>query len=236
MIRTILTIVIIVGLAELAAPQGESTLINESGDAGCEFVWNNLDHLLSEMSRNPTATATVDISGKAGDLAGNFYWEQMVRNYLSRRHPRDRWSVRRAAWGTERRFEYWLTHPGATPPVINEATWSFEYPADTKPFIFTEGENYSVSVGVCIYVDEIELLSRALNANPKARLNVVLITPTEHLYQRRKAKTLAMLTRDYSIERRRIRVFRKVGNPKPGYPEPNAEYWFVPGAFSKPPR
>ena len=77
-------------------------------------------------------------------------------------------------------------------------------------------------------VDEIELLSKALDANPKANLNVVLITPTEKIYQRRKISTLRTLTKDYSIAKSRIQFFRKFGNPKRGYPDPEAEYWFVP--------
>jgi hypothetical protein len=181
------------------------------------------------MAQNPTALATIEIIGKENDISANFYLESMIRGYARKFLPAGRWSMRRAKWERERRFRYWLTPPGAIPPKIDDANWSFVYPANTKPFIFTHGESHMVEVGVCLYVDEIDLLAKALEANPKARVNVVLIVRNDQQYQRRRREVVRTLMRKYSISATKIRTFKKISRkPNPHGINPDAEYWFVP--------
>ena len=229
MIRVILVIAILMSLSQPLFGQDKSVLINESGDSQCEFVWGALDLLRHEMAQNPTAVATIEIIGKENDISANFYLESMIRGYARKYLPADRWSVRRARWEGQRRFRYWLTPPGAKPPKIDDANWSFVYPANTKPFIFTHGESYMVEVGVCLEVDEIDLLAKALAANPKAGVNVVLIVRNGQQYQRRRRNILRNLSGRYSISPMRIRTFKKISRkPNPHRLNPDADYWFVP--------
>ena len=208
----------------------KTVLLNEIGDPQCEFLWAALDHLRAEILNKPGSFATVEISGVTGDPRGNFYWEAFIRNHLARYTPKASWAIHRTAVGSDRRVKLWLTPPGGDPPKINVAEWSFIYPPDTKPFVFSNGgEDHSVKSGVCLYVDEIRLLANALRENPEARLNVVLIVPSDRAYRRRRANTLRMLTREYSISPSHIRIFRKLDTkPDPHDLEPDAEYWFVP--------
>ena len=103
------------------------------------------------------------------------------------------------------------------------------YPSGTKPFLFTEGESYSVELGVCLDVDEVALLAKALEFNPAARVNVVLIVRSNREYLRRKEKTTKELVDAYSISRSRIRMFRKLASkPNPYGIYPTTEYWLIP--------
>jgi hypothetical protein len=205
-------------------------LVDEMNNADCETLWSRLDAFSNQLAQNTDASARIEIAGKLDEpVHTDFYWHNMIRDYArQRRITAERWEVRKLPRSTERRIRFWLVPRGVPAPESAEADWSFIYPADTRPFIFSHGSNYSVEVGVCLDVDEVDLLSQALAANPAARLNVVLITPTEKVFQRRKQKTGRKLTREYSIAKSRIRFFRKVGRPQPGYPNPDAEYWFVP--------
>jgi hypothetical protein len=210
--------------------QNAPRLLDESGSPDCEVLWSRLDAFASDLAKNPASVGRIEIVGDADEPPHvDFYWLSMIRGYgVRRRIDHSRWQVRRLPRDGERRVKFWLVPPGARLSDTEEAEWSFTYADNTRPFIFSNGKSYSVELGVCLDVDEIELLATALDANPKARLNVVLITPTESTYQRRKEKTLRTLMKDYSIAKSRIRFFRKIGRPKSGYPDPDAEYWFVP--------
>lgn len=208
----------------------KAVLVDEFGKPDCEVLWAKLDGFIQQVQTDPTSIATIEISGKTDDSHGNFYWDNMIRGYFVRRNiPKERWSVRRAALGNERIVRFWLTPPGAIPPKIEVAEWDMAYPIDTKPFIFTNGESYSVEVGVCLYVDEIALLAKALEFNPAARVNVVLIVRSDREYLRRRQKTIKELVDGYSIRRSRIKIFKKLSSkPNPYGINPTTEYWLIP--------
>jgi len=216
-------------MAPIVHAQSESVLFYEQG-LDCEVLWATLDAFAVEIQRNPTSIATVEISGKADDRRGNFYWDSMIRGYFVRRSiPGEKWRVKRTTLGNERRAKFWLTPVGAPPPKTEGSEWSFRYPAGTKPFIFTNGKSYSVEIGVCLDVDEIALLAKALESNPSARVNVVLIVRSAREYQRRKRNVIKTLKDQYSVAPSRIKTFKKISTkPNPYGIEPNVEYWFVP--------
>ena len=211
--------------------QPSAQLVDELPEIRCEVLWSRLDSFMGDISKGPDATAVIELSGNIHDLPHvDFYWYEMIRGYFLRaKLPRDRWHVLRTARREQRRAKFWLIPPGGHKPEVEEAEWSFVYPPNTKPFILTNGENYSVTGnGTCLDVDEIDLLARALEANPGAHVNVVLIVPNERAYQRLKTNTLRMLAKDYSIPASQIRMFKKVRRqPKQPW-DPNAEYWYVP--------
>lgn len=208
----------------------KAVLFDEFGSPDCENLWARLDGVMHELSFKPTSTATVEISGIASDVHVNFYWENMIRGYFIRRNlPQDRWIVRRTALGKERRVRFWITPSGGVLPEIQEAEWDMKYPVGTKPFIFTNGRSYSVEVGVCLDVNEIALLAKALESNPDARINVVLIVGSDRECLRRRRETIKELVEVYSMERSRIRMFKKLSSkPNPYGIHPTAEYWLVP--------
>ena len=209
------------------APQSIS--VDEFSNPNCEDIWARLDNLLVQLDNNPTATATISISAKHGELKGDLYFEAMMRNYLIRRKiSRDRFQIIRTHPTAHREIEFWLTPPGATSPKIDRAEWSLEYARDTKPFIFTHGENYAVEIGVCINVDELSLLAEVLEANPIARTNVVLDVRNGSQFNSKKRKTLKDLM-EYGIAKKRIRFFKRINRkPNPYGIRPTAEYWFAP--------
>ena len=226
----VLIAIVLLNAISIGQVKPEPILVDEMNNADCENLWSRLDAFAIQLAEDTSAAARIEIAGKLDEpVHTDFYWYNMIRDYArQRRISADRWKVRKLPRSNDRLVKFWIVPQGAHEPEVEEAEWSFIYPHGTKPFIFSHGTNYAVEVGVCLDVDEIDLLSQALAANPAARLNVVLITPTEKAFQLRKQKTLLTLTREYSIAQYRIRFFRKVGAPRPGYPNPDAEYWFVP--------
>lgn len=214
----------------LAQHQATSMLIDEFTDPNCEDLWARLDNLSVQIRANPSAVATVEISGKTNDIRANLYWESMIRTYLiKRKFPSERWRLIRTPLQVHRRFRFSLTPPRAPLPDTDDADWPIEYAPGKEPFIFTSGDSYAVEINVCLYVDEIALLEKVVAANPRSRLNVVLIVKSERQFRRRKRDTLAMLSEDYAIPLTRIKVFKKISRkPNPYGIEPNTEYWLLP--------
>ncbi|MEO7658825.1 MAG: hypothetical protein ABIV48_04360 [Pyrinomonadaceae bacterium] len=216
--------------------QAKPILVDELGGLDCEGLWSRLDGFAAEMSKFPNSMALIEIAGKRGDLPHHdFYWDGMIRGYFRlRRIPSDRWRVHRTKLGEKRRAAFWLIPPGASAPEIDAVEWSFAYPSDTKPFILTHGESYSVTGnGTCLDVDEFDLLAKALEANLRASVNVVLIVRSKRAYQSARTRIKKMLMNNYSIASSRIRMFKKI-RTGPKHPwDPDAEYWFVPGRMSE---
>ncbi len=181
----------------------KAVLVDELGNPDCEVLWAKLDSFMHQVQVAPESVAIVEISGKTNELFGNFYWDNMIRGYFATRNiPQERWSIRRTGLGNERVVRFWLKPADSSPPDIEVAEWTMIYPLGTKPFLFTTGDSYSVEIGVCLYVDEIALLAKALEFNTAARFNVVLIARTDREYLRRKQKTLKDLVHNYSISPR----------------------------------
>jgi hypothetical protein len=207
----------------------ETVLVDEIGALQCEFLWASLDAFAAKLKDTPNSVATVEISGETDHPLSNFYWESFIRSHLTRAIPSTQFRIIRTALADEQRVKLWLTPAGSALPKIEPVEWSFAYPPNTKPFIFTNCDNYSVKTGVCVSVDEIALLRAALDANPLAKVHVVLIVRSKGEFQRRKRATLRMLTNDYSIVSSRIKIFPKItSKPNPYGIKPVAEFWFVP--------
>lgn len=221
--------VLVLGLSVAAQTRPASVLIDEFQNGNCEQIWARLDSLAIRMNADPTATGTVSISGAINDIRNNLYYDAMIRGYFADRRMSERVKIIRTDLQQKRHFELWLTPANAEPPVVHAADWPLEYPEHAKPFIFTEGENYMVTVSVCLYVDEVALLAKVLKANPKARTNVVLKVPSHKEFALRKRKVIKILTTNYSIPRSQIRIFEQLGFKKdPHGIESNTEYWLVP--------
>ncbi len=215
---------------EVFRGQEQPTLITELGSPDCEFLWSQLDTVASEMSKHPASTLTVDMAGLATAFPHrNIYWYEMLRGYFSsRKLAAQRWQIRQLPLADQWRIQFWLVPPAAKPPETQGALWNFKYPPGTKPFLFTNGESYSVTVGVCLPVDEIGLLGAAFNENPGSRVNAVLIVRTDREFEKRKRQVLKTLA-EYSIPRARVRVFKKISKePNPHGINPVTEYWFLP--------
>lgn len=211
------------------AQAANSIPVDEFSDPNCEDIWARLDNFLIQLNNNPTANATISISAKHGNLASNLYFEAMMRNYLIRQKIEpNRIHIFRAQPTATREIKFWLTPPAAQMPKIDRADWSLEYAPDTKPFIFTHGESYAAEIGVCIYVDELSLLAKVLEANPGASTNVVLDVRNNRQFDSRKRRTRKDLM-EYGIGRNKIRFFKRIDRkPNPHGIRPTAEYWFVP--------
>ena len=217
------------GLSASAQTRPASVLIDEFQNGNCEEIWARLDMLAVQMNNDPSATGTVSISGVVNDVRDNLYYEAMVVGYFADRRMSDRVNIIRTALQQKRHFELWLTPANSEPPVVHPAEWPLEYPENAKPFIFTERENYMVTVSVCLPVDELALLAKVLGVNPKARTNVVLKVPSHKEFALRKRKVIKILTTNYSIPRSQIRIFEQLGFKKdPHGIESNTEYWLVP--------
>lgn len=114
-------------------------------------------------------------------------------------------------------------------PELEQSEWRMSYPAGTKSFLFTNGDSYSVEVGVCLDVDEVALLAKALEFNTNARVNVVLIVRSNREFLRRKQMVIKSLVDKYSMDRSRVRVFQKISSkPNPYRINPTTEYWLLP--------
>lgn len=208
----------------------KAVLVDELSNPNCEDLWARLDAFANNIPANPTSTATVEISGKKNDTLGNFYWDSMIRGYFqSRKLLGQRWRVVRTAIGDQRKVRFWLTPPGALEPNVDPVNWEMSYTPGTKPFVFTNGESHSVEVGVCLYVDEIALLSMALSSNPATRVNVVLMVRNDREFVRRKRSIARMLVNDYSVSQSRFRFFKLINRkPNPYGIRPTTEYWLLP--------
>ncbi len=213
-----------------SAQSPQSVPIDEFQNPNCEDMWARLDNFAIQILNNPDAVATVEISGKANELRNNFYWEAMIRSYFRKRNiPTERTHIVRTALTENRFVRFWLTPPRAEAPSIDAVEWSMIYPADTTPFIFTNRDSDAVETTVCLYVDELAMLSDVMSANPRSRLNVVLIVGSERQFQRRKSVVVKELVKDYEISRSRIKVFKQIRTkPNPYGIYPDAEYWLLP--------
>ncbi len=233
LVRTLCLIgafVFVLAFQVLGQEPAKTFLVDEFANPGCEDLWARLDNFLVQMGNNPTATGTIWIAEKRGDVRDNLYYEAMIRNYLiERKLSPDRWRIIRTGPKNERLVKFWITPPEAQPASVNPSSWSFEYPPVTKPFIFTNGENYMVEMTVCIYVDEISLLAKVLDANPRANTNVVLIVRTNKEFNSRKRRVLKELVLYYAINKKKIRFFKRIDKrPNPYGIRPKTEYWFIP--------
>lgn len=226
-VRILLPLLLGFGVAAQTRPS--SVLIDEWQNGNCEIIWARLDILAVQMNADPTATGTVSISGATNDIRDNLYYEAMIVGYFADRRMSDRVNIIRTSLEAKRQFRLWLTPANAEPPIVHSADWPLEYPENAKPFIFTYGENYMVTVSVCLYVDEVALLAKVLKANPNARTNVVLKVGSDKEFVRRKRKMIEGLTTDYAIPRSQIRIFKQSGFKRdPRGIDSNTEYWLVP--------
>jgi hypothetical protein len=216
-----------------AIGQGEPkvVLVDEFGKPSCEELWAQLDFLSSKLAGSPTSSAVIDISAPASEVPHvPVYWHRMVQNYFAiRKLGPERIRIRMLKLGDEWNIKFWMLPTGTNPPEAERAEWSLKYPSGTKPFVFTNGDPYSVRSGVCLNVDEIGLLARAVDENPLSRVNVVVIVRSDREFARRRATILKELVEDYSISPSRIRMFKKLTKrPNPYGIDPRTEYWLLP--------
>jgi len=217
--------------ATAAQEPPKAVLYDEFGKPDCELLWARLDGLASELQKRPDTVAIVDIiSAPSKDPHIAFYWDSMIRGYFIRRKfPQHRLNIRRGVLASDWSIKFWVSSPGARLPELKESKWQMIYQSGSKPFLFTNGESYSVEVGVCLDVDEIALLAKALGFNPGARVNVVLIARSNREFLRRKAKVTETLVNGYSIDRSRFRIIKKINSkPNPYGIDPTTEYWLLP--------
>lgn len=212
----------------VAQEKPEAVLVDEFANPNCEDLSAHMDMIAIQIDNNPKAIALIAITGKTGELRNNLFNEGMIKMYFQVHHiSNERWRVVRTGLGEKFVVQFWLVPAGSSSPVIAEANWSYELPPSTKPFIFDWGESYATDV--CPAVNGLDLLSDVLNANPTARTNVVLRVRNSREYKRRKTKTIRSLTHDFSIPRKRIRIFMITRSPDDQVGiEPDAEYWLVP--------
>jgi hypothetical protein len=224
----ILLVAFVVGANGQEPPK--AILVDEFSNPNCEVLWSRLDAFIQEMKSDSTSVAIIEISGKANDPKGNFYWDSMIRGYFTRTNfPPKRWNIHRTALADQRILRFWRMPPGAALSSIDVAEWTMVYPRGAKPFIFTNGESYAAEIDVCLHVDEIALLAKALEFNPGARVNVVLVVRSNREYLRRKQKITKDLVDDYSISRSRIKMFMKLSSkPNPLGIHHTTEYWLIP--------
>lgn len=223
------SLLLLLTLAGVGQDVSGTSLVDEFSNPNCEDIWARLDNFLTQLNNNPMATATISMSAKRGEARDDLYYETMMRNYfITRKVALERWRIIRTKAEESRIIRFWLTPPGARLPMLEVAAWSLEYPLGTKPFIFTNGENYMVEVTVCLYVNELDLLAKVLAANPHSRTNVVLIVKSKEQFYRRKKQVLRKLVGDYSISSNRIKFFQRINRrPNPYGIRSDAEYWFV---------
>jgi hypothetical protein len=227
------SLILIVLFASCAFPQRQpaSTLVDSLQNPSCEDLWARLDYFLVELSKKPDSSATIALSGKMSELRDDLWIEDMIRVYFRsmKNVPTDRWRIVRTGPAAARKIELWITPPGGKPPEIQQANWSLLYAKTTKPFIFAYSPDHMEDVTVCLPSNQLRLLAQVLSVNPTARTNVVLVVRSQKEYARRMRQTIAELVDDYGVQRRHIKIFKKVTRKKDPYNiEPDVEYWFVP--------
>lgn len=228
---------IMVGLVSVPILHAQDTSENQDpkqpftqiGEPSCEFLWAQLDLVRSEMLTNSNARLVVEITGITDSPRDNIYWYEFLRSYLSRYIPsQERWTIRTLPLHERREIKFWLIPPDDSLPPAKEVKWSYSFPPKTKPFLFTNKENYSVEVGVCIYVNELAMLANAVKDNPGARINLVLIVKTEREFIRRKREAINELE-SYGVSAKKVTVFKKRSRkPNPYGIQPTSEYWLLP--------
>ena len=210
------------------SPAGEP--FTEMGKPDCEMLWAQLDLASSETLKVAGSRLVIDITGFVQDSPErNVYWYEFVRSYFARRKIEpDRWTIRTLPLADQWTIKFWILPAGSDPPQVIERKWRLKYPSGTKPFMFTNGDSYSVEVGVCLYVDEVAMLADAVKENPSSRVNVVLTVKSDREFIRRKRKVLKELD-EYSVSPDKVRVFKKISRkPNPYGIDPTIEYWLLP--------
>jgi hypothetical protein len=207
-----------------------SMLVDGFQDASCEVLWARLDGFRSALSNDPSAIATIAISGKIGEIQNDLWIEDMIRGYFRMTGiSSDKWKIVRTRPQAERRIEFWISPAGAEPPRIEAAEWSLTYQKPAKPFIFAYEPDHMEDVSVCLPSNGLRLLSNVLQASPNARTNVVLMVRSKKEFERKRRRTLFELVSSYAIQRQQIRIFKQIINkPDPYHIEPEVEYWLVP--------
>jgi hypothetical protein len=230
-LRSVAALALFIVIPSSAQQVPTAIMVDQFSDASCEVLWARLDNFHNELSNNPTAVATIAVSGKIGELHDDLWIEDMIRGYFLRTRtiPSARWKIVRMRPEVNRKIEFWITPLGAEPPKIETAEWSLIYPEETKPFIFAYDPDHMEEVSVCLASNQLRFLAQVLRANPTARINVVLVVRSQKEFARRTRQTIAELVRDYGVQLKQIRVFKKITRKADPYNiEPDVEYWFVP--------
>jgi hypothetical protein len=206
-------------------------LFDEYGEIPCGDVLNRLDLFFVELQNDPDAKGIAVIQIKNDDIRTGFEQEQLIRgNVAFRNFPAERLEIVRTTSDDEFRVQYWVVPDGTELPDLEEKGWDLKFSGDQKPFLFTASSN---DVVACPGIDELGLnfFAEYLNANPKARGNIVLKTPSDKKFAAEKRSLIESITGEYKIPSSRLRFFRvrkKEFNESIFSPEVEVEFWILP--------
>ena len=208
-----------------AHAMGQSAeLVDEMTNPNCETLASRLDYIAGKLLADPKSSVYVGVTASRQRLRDSLVNEQMMRYSFARRGLSNRAKIIRTGVAEELKFKIFLATDGQSAPLIIEQGWSYLLSTDTKPFIFAWGE--SDATDVCPLSDPRKLLAEVLQANPAARINLVIHANSVAQFALKRRTLARELLRDYGISRNRVRFFRQ-RNGNPAFQE-GSEYWLVP--------
>ncbi|HEV8593402.1 MAG TPA: hypothetical protein VGQ55_14960, partial [Pyrinomonadaceae bacterium] len=180
-------------------------LVDEHPQIPCDESLARLDAFYAELQNNPESTGLISIAAYAERRRDSVFRQASIEAYTRfRGFDLRRIKIIRARAEHEMKISFWRVPSSASEPQI-DVDESYEVPRTVKPFLFGWEEEFGDPI--CPEIDQGEIFSHFLKANPSARANLVFrgksALATERLYR----KTVSTLVNRYGVPRNRIRVF-----------------------------
>lgn len=203
-------------------------LIDEFGPIDCEYLLARLDAFFVSIQDSSASQGYAVIDVGDADLSSGLRFEQWISgNVKVRKFPQDRIKIVRTKTDGDFKIQFWLAPNSVVKPEISEKKWNFSFEKGLKPFIFATNDD---DFGVCPGAEYLGLnhFAEYMKANPKARGNIVIKTPSYRTFVKEKQDLLRLIVEKYEISSRRLRFFR-VSKKNLRIPEfSEVEVWILP--------
>lgn len=206
----------------------KTKLFDEFSKVNCEYLLALTDAFYVGIlnDRETQGYAVIDL-GKEKLSVGLTYERWIRGNTRFRNFPKDRIKIIRTKTDGDFKVQFWLVPNSDSKPDFSEKSWDFTFNKGQKPFIFSM--NYGDS-GICPGFEKLDLyfFAEYMNANPKARSNIVINTRSNKNFAKEKKEILELIVDKYKISKKRLRFFhtKKPNNWSDEYPE--VEVWILP--------
>lgn len=197
-------------------------LIDQFGPLNCEDVSARSDGFISLVAGRPDSTGYMIIYGEKNRLFANLVPEQFLLTAMYwKKIDRKRVVVLRGEEGDYLGVEFWLVPGGAEKPKFKEASWDLTLTPGRKPFLFDSNVERQDEFCRTPYL-RLELFSEFLNANPRARGNVVIGAASAKERKTEKTRIAGELAAN-GVALKRIRFFESRDEQPAG-----VQLWLLP--------
>jgi hypothetical protein len=208
------------------AQPSEAKLFLEFETFACSEFRSLTDMFMAELAKDPKAIGYVVNTSPNDRLEVRVFREELIRSQIELRNfDRSRIVFERGDSDKSFLTQFWKAPDRENAPAIEHPNNSLTLSLVSKPRLLISHTFYNDSE--CPDLNYPRVFARFLEANPGSRGNLVVYGRSAREARGRERKTIQILTSQYGIAQKRIRVFTKIEPYDPIQPK-GIEYWYLP--------